>query len=71
MKVLTENFKQRLARANYVCRQLRRNGFRILACAVDSGDALTLSRIVVSGGDALARVELDGCTVTRQLGRAS
>lgn len=71
MKVLTDNFRQRLARANRACRQLRQHGFRILACAVDAGDALTKSRIVVSGGSALTCVESEGCVITRQAGGAS
>lgn len=71
MKVLTDNFRRRLARANTACRELRRQGFRILACAVDAGDALTKSRIVVGGGDALAQIAIEGCIVTRRIGRAS
>ena len=71
MKVLTDNLRRRLMRANVAYRMLRHSGFRILVCAVDAGDALTPVRIVVSGGDDQSRVELPGCVITRRLGGAS
>lgn len=71
MRVLTENFIQRLAAANAASRELRGQGYRVNSCEVVPGDALGPSRIEISGGRADVRINVPGIIVTRRFGSAA
>lgn len=75
MKVLTDNFRVRAARANAALRHLRAAGYRVIACDVPPGNSLARPALVVSGGSSAALDGLGGgifdVAITRQVGGAS
>lgn len=68
MKVLTDNYIQRLGEANQAIRKLREAGFCIISYRVPRGDSLEKSHIEVAGGHCFTVPALTGCIVTRRVG---